>query len=85
MKNFQIRISDEIHRTLRQIAKARRISIADVVREALEIYAIGVIYSQEGKNLVWEDPKTGDKIQLLIPGFSRAARNATVGPLINKK
>ena len=85
MKSFQIRISDEIHRTLTEIAKARQISIADVIREALEIYSIGIVYTQEGKNLVWEDPKSGEKIQLLIPGFSRVSKNARVAALVKAK
>lgn len=76
MKNFQVRLADEVHETVKAIAEERSISIADIIREALEIYTVGVAYAEEGKRLVWEDPKTGEKLQILIPGFISAARKA---------
>jgi hypothetical protein len=41
-----------------------------VIRESLEVYAIGAMYAGEGKRLVWEDPSTGEKREVLIPGFN---------------
>ena len=71
MKKFQVRLSDEVHGHLKRIAEYRNISIADIIRQALEIYVVGVVYALEGKQIVWEDEETGEKTELLIPGFTR--------------
>jgi hypothetical protein len=70
MKNFQIRLGDQVYDILLDAAKRRRISVADVIREALEIYAIGIDYAEQGKKLFWEDPAKGEKAEVLIPGFT---------------
>ena len=70
MKNFQIRLADEVYDTVKEIAESRHTSIADVIRESLEAYAIGCLYAQEGRRLVWEDPQTGEKAEVIVPGFS---------------
>jgi predicted transcriptional regulator len=78
MKSFQVRLSDEVYEAVADIAKMRETSIADVIRESLEIYTIGVSYALEGKRLTWEDPATGEKAQVLIPAFAIGQRkNAT--------
>ncbi len=71
MRAFHVRVTDRVHQLLKQMADARGISLADVVREALEVYAIGASYAEQGKRLTWEDPNTGEKVELLIPGFTR--------------
>lgn len=76
MKNFQVRLSDEVHETVKVLAEEREISIADVIREALEIYTVGLAYAEDGKRLVWEDDRSGQKLELLIPGFINAKRRA---------
>jgi hypothetical protein len=49
---------------MKAIAEERNTSLADGIREALEIYAIGVAYAEQGKRLVWEDENTAG----IIPG-----------------
>jgi hypothetical protein len=39
-----------------------------MVEAAISIYAIGMVYVQEGATLNWE--KDGEKRQLLIPGLT---------------
>ena len=55
---------------LKEVALDRGVSIADVIREALEVYGIGLAYAQDGKRLIWEDPASGSRTEVLIPGFS---------------
>jgi len=69
MKNYQVRLADGVHATLREIAEARDVSIADLVRESLEVYAVAYFYAQEGKQLFWEDPD-GKRAEVLIPGLT---------------
>jgi hypothetical protein len=70
MKSFQVRLSDDVYEAIRGIAEARNTSLADVIRESLESYAIGCSYAEEGKQLFWEDPKTGTRAEIVIPGFT---------------
>ncbi len=70
MKNFQIRLADEVYEAIKQLADERKTSIADVIRESLELYAIQSTYAREGRRLMWEDEETGDKTEVLIPGFT---------------
>lgn len=74
MKGFQVRLADEAHESVKRIASVRGTDAADAVREALEVYAIGIAFAEEGKRLVWEDPASGEKAEVLIPGFTRAVR-----------
>ena len=74
MKNLQVRLSDEVHETLQEIARERQTSLADIVRESLEVYGMGVMYAKEGKHLVWEDPISGRRAELLIPGLTMMRR-----------
>jgi len=71
MKSLQIRLAEEVHEAVKAIALSRNTSIADVIRESLEIYVIGYNYASEGKRLIWEDPSNGERAELLIPGFTR--------------
>ena len=73
MKTFPVRLTDEVHEAIKLLAQNRGISIADVVREALEIYSVGVSFAEQGKRLTWEDAGSGEKIEVLIPGFTRKA------------
>lgn len=70
MKNFQVRLADEVYEAIKEIAESRSTSIADVIRESLETYAISCLYAQEGKRLVWEDPSSGERAEVLIPGLA---------------
>jgi hypothetical protein len=70
MKNFQIRLSDEVYEAIKDIADERKTSIADVIRESLEVYAIASTYAREGRRLFWDDPRTGERAEVLIPAFT---------------
>jgi hypothetical protein len=70
MKNFQIRLADEVYEVIKEIADERKTSIADVIRESLELYAIASTYAKEGRSLIWEDPRTRERAEVLIPGFT---------------
>jgi hypothetical protein len=70
VKAFQMRLSDELHAAIKEIADERDTTVADVIRESLETFAIGVCYAQEGKRLYWEDPKTGERAEVLVPGYT---------------
>ncbi len=70
MKNYQMRLSDEVHTTLKEIAEERGVSIADLMRESLELFVIADIYAKEGKRLFWEDTDNGTRAEVLLPGFT---------------
>ena len=70
MKTFQMRLADEIYEAIKEIADERRTTVADVIREGLEAYAIGAFYAREGRSLFWEDPRTGERAEVMIPGFT---------------
>jgi hypothetical protein len=70
MKNFQMRLSDEVYEAIKEIADERDTSIADIIRESLQVYVIGTEYARDGRTLLWEDPSTGTRTELLIPGFT---------------
>jgi hypothetical protein len=70
MKNFQVRLADGVYEAVKEVADARSTSIADVIRESLEAYIINCMYAREGRRLMWEDPTTGEKAEVIIPGFS---------------
>lgn len=78
MKNFQIRLADEVYEAIKEIAEERKTSIADVVRESLELYAIASTYAREGRCLMWEDPRTKERAEVLIPGFTMRRLRARV-------
>jgi hypothetical protein len=86
MKNFQVRLDDEVYKILQEVAATRGISVADVMREAFEIYTIGIDYVEQGKHLFWEDPKRGEKAELLIPGFTlKPRRKSLLGRMIRSQ
>lgn len=72
MKNLQVRIADEPYEILKNLASERHASISDIVREALEVYALGLTYAKQGKRLFWEDVQARQRAELLIPGFTTA-------------
>ena len=59
-----------MHTRVKEIARARGISIVDVIREALEVYEIGIAYAHNGKRLMWIDDQAGERTEVLIPGFT---------------
>lgn len=69
MKSFQVRLSDETHDVLAEMARDRKTSLADVVRDSLEVYSIASMFAREGRRLYWDDPRTGERAEVLIPGL----------------
>jgi len=78
MKNFQVRLADEVYDAIKEIAEERHTSIADVIRDSLEAYAISCVYAREGRRLFWEDLGSGERAEVLIPGL--ALRNLRQRP-----
>ena len=74
LRNIQIRVDPMLHETLKDVAQRKGMSIADSIREALQLYLISIAYADEGKQLMWEDPKTGMKTEVLIPGITGSVR-----------
>jgi hypothetical protein len=68
-KNLQIRLGPQAYEQLKRIAARREKSIADTIREALEVYAISLAYAERQQPLYWSD-KDGNKTMVLIPGFN---------------
>lgn len=77
-KNLQVRLGEQAHQTVKELADVRGISLAETIREAIEFYAIAVSYASLKKNLIWEDPITGSKTHVLIPGLN--SPGATILP-----
>lgn len=71
-KNLQIRLRPRAHEQVKRIAERRERSIADTIREAIEVYAINLTYAAKGQPLFWED-NDGNKTMVLIPGFNGPA------------
>ena len=69
--NFQVRIRDELHQNLKEIARNRGISMADIVREALERYLVGRAFAEQGRKLILEGSSHQERTELIIPGFTR--------------
>jgi hypothetical protein len=63
-----IKISGEPERLVEKLAELRGQTAQEMVEAAISIYAIGMVYVQEGATLNWE--KDGEKRQLLIPGLT---------------
>ena len=82
MKTFPVRLADQVHKEIKLLAEKRGISIADVVREALEIYSLGASFAEQGNRLTWEDPKSGEKFEVLIPGYTR--KPSFIQSLVNR-
>lgn len=73
-KNVQLRLSSDIHATLLYVAKMCSVSLADVVREALQVYLMHFHYTRQGKQLMYEDPETKNRVEVKIPGFTSRVR-----------
>lgn len=69
-RSLQLKLGPPAYAMVKHLAEMRQKTIAEIIREALEIYSIGITYAAEGKQLVWEDRKTGEKTIVLIPGFT---------------
>jgi hypothetical protein len=61
--------SEEQLRSL--IGKGNNNSLKDVVSHALSLYLIANTYRDEGQVLMFENTKTKERVQLLIPGLER--------------
>ncbi|MDP2668983.1 MAG: toxin-antitoxin system HicB family antitoxin [bacterium] len=70
MINFQVRLGETLHERLMQEAKEREISMADVIRSALETHIIEREKIAEGMKLFYEHPVTKERAEMLIPGFT---------------
>lgn len=76
MKTVQIQLSDEIHETLKAMSRSKRMALDDVVKEALQVYVIAIWYSMQGKTLMFEDPKDGNRVEVIIPALRPKKKGA---------
>ncbi len=72
MKVFQVRIPDSLHKEVEAMAGEREETNACIIREAVEFRILAHALVKQGRVLVAEDPQTGNKVQLLIPGVTKA-------------
>lgn len=70
-KNVQVRFADKSYEALKTLAQSKGVSMADILRDAVEVYAIAHNYSKGGKKLFWEDEEKGEKAELVIPGLTK--------------
>ena len=71
MKNFQVRISDELHAELEHIAEERQRTNVSIVREALDSRIQSEPFAKAGWKLVAADTITKERSELIIPGFTK--------------
>jgi len=83
-KALQVRLGSSAHDTLKRLADMRGKKISEIIREALEIYSIGVTYASQGKHLIWEDER-GAKTVVLIPGFTAPPATLLANPVSNRE
>ena len=69
LKNFQVRVSDELHTQLNELAKERSRSMADILRESIEIYTLLYNFSKEGHKLYTENPDSTERKEIIIPSL----------------
>lgn len=69
MKSFQLRLSDNVYKVIKDIADKEETSIADVVRKSLELYSILSKYLLEDKKVFIYDLISKEKIELFILGL----------------
>ena len=70
LKLVQVRLGEAVHKGLEEIARDEGVSITDILRKSIQFYAIGRNYRKEGKTLVFLNPKSGEKVEVLIPGIT---------------
>ena len=69
-KNLQVRLGPAAHARVNEIAEELGgKTISDVIRESIELMAICISYHKARKPLMWIDPDTGVRTQVLIPGL----------------
>jgi hypothetical protein len=71
MKSFQLRLSDDLHDKAVDLSLTRETTVANIIRGSIDIYSLLVEAALQGKRLGWEDPITGEKTSLVIPGLGR--------------
>jgi hypothetical protein len=69
-RNVQLRVESDLYETLKDVARRKGTSIAECIREALQLYLISIAYSDDGRQLMWTDPATGQNTEVLIPGIT---------------
>jgi hypothetical protein len=78
-KNLQVRLGTQAHERLTEIAdQLGGKTISDVIRESIELMAICIAYHRARKPLMWIDPETGVRTQVLIPGLHTVESNLVV-------
>ena len=69
-KNLQVRLGPAAHKRVTEIAEQLGgKTISDVIRESIELMAICISYHKAQKPLMWIDPQSGLRTQVLIPGL----------------
>jgi Ribbon-helix-helix protein, copG family len=74
LKNIQLRLTPDVHEAIKDIAQERGMTIADLIREALQFYQLNLVYMENGKRLYYQDPVTGDRVEVIPPGLMRSLR-----------
>jgi len=69
MKNFQVRLRDELHTAVTQAAHGRGVALADVIRESLESHLYMMAHLRAGGRIFYEN-QSGEKVEIIMPGIS---------------
>jgi len=69
VKNFQVRLPDRLHSAVAGLAAEREISIADIIRESLELHILLGDHFKNGSRIFAENVR-GERSEILILGIS---------------
>ncbi|MFC1907328.1 hypothetical protein ACFLW8_04515 [Chloroflexota bacterium] len=71
MKSVQVRLNGNNYEGLERIAKDESTTVANVMRNAILLYAVAHSYKKEGRKLVWESTSDStDRAELVIPSIT---------------
>lgn len=72
--NFQVRLAEDVYGALKEMADDGDKPVAMVIRDSIEMYAAIQDFIRQGRRIYCEDPQTGDRSEILIPGLSLRLR-----------
>jgi len=67
VKHFSLTLSEEEEKKLTELASKLNKSKADILREALKLYAILKYAEGNGKEIILRDTRTGELEKLVLP------------------
>ena len=71
MASFQVRLSDDVHKALKEESKTDKISLADIMRRGFELYLLIRTFGRQGRRFYAKDIDTGEMTEVIILGITR--------------